>query len=141
VTYLPCAGSLESESAAKSPGRPANLDRPASPDSHADPASRLGTGTPLGPPAPVGPPPPATLGVLGGRFWAGGNADSGAPGQAALGQRISSRLFSVGLDLNLLMRRLNDEPGVGRLEHAITEIDDAIKDLRHLMLAITQRLA
>ena len=136
VTYLSWAGSLEYDSALTSPDNP---DRPANPDSHADPAGRDGPGTPAGPPIP---PRPAHPDGLGGRSRAGCHADSGAPGlTAALGQAISNRLFSAGLDLDFVMMTRHDEPGVRRLEHAITEIDDAIKELRHLMVAITQRLA
>jgi hypothetical protein len=136
VTHLPWAGSLESNSAAKSPDSP---DRPANPDSHAGPASRLGTATLEGLPSP---PRPLRSDGADGRPRAGSHPDSGAPGQpAALGQAISNRLFSAGFDLDFVMMTRHDEPGVRRLEHAITEIDDAIKDLRHLMVAIMQRLA
>jgi hypothetical protein len=138
VTYLPLAGSLEYDSS-DSPNRPASPDRPnrpANPDWPADPASRLGVG------APASPPRPARSDGAGGRPRAEGHTDSGASGEVAtLGQAISNRLFSAGLDLDFVMMTLNDEPGARRLEHAITEIDDAIKDLRHLMVAITQRLA
>lgn len=136
MTYLPWAGSLEYDSAVTSPDSPDRPDRPANPDWPADPASRLGVGVPASPPR------PARSDGAGGRPRAGGRTDSGASGEvAALGQAISNRLFSAGLDLNFVMMTRHDEPGVRRLEQAITEIDDAIKDLRHLMLAITQRLA
>jgi hypothetical protein len=139
MTYLPWAGSLESDSADTSPDSPAHPDRPIIPDSHADPAGRDGPGTSAGPPSL---PRPANPNGLGGRSRAGSHPDSGAPGQAAaLGQAISNRLFSVGLDLHFVMMTRHEGPGVPRLEHAIAEIDDAIKDLRHLMVAITQRLA
>lgn len=53
------------------------------------------------------------------------------------GQEISNHLFSAGLDLHFTLMTMPDGPGRDRVEHAITEIDDAIKDLRHLMVEIT----
>ncbi|HEX6451367.1 MAG TPA: hypothetical protein VF060_18115 [Trebonia sp.] len=133
MTYLPWAGSLESDITSTSPDHP---DRPVNPESHADPLSRPGPGTS---PEPSSPPRPASLGE---RSQAESYADSGvSPEAAALGQMISNRLFSASFDLHFVMMTRNDGPGVRRLEHAIAEIDDAIKDLRHLILAITQRLA
>lgn len=66
-------------------------------------------------------------------------AEGADPG--AFGQAISNHLFSAGLDLHFALATLNDGPGRDRLAHAITEIDDAIRDLRHLMVEITERLA
>jgi hypothetical protein len=57
------------------------------------------------------------------------------------GQTISNRLFSAGLDLHFVLMMVRDGPGRHRLEHAVAELDEAIKDLRHLMLAVSQRLA
>lgn len=139
MTYLPSADSLESHSVGTSPDSPAGLDRPENPDSHADPAGRRDPDIPAGLPVPRRPAGPD---ALDGRSRAGSHADSGAPAQAAaLGQAISSRLFCASLDLHFVMMTRHDRAGGLRLEHAIAEIDDAIKDLRHLMLAITQPLA
>jgi hypothetical protein len=136
MTYLPWAGSLDSDSTSTSPDRPVS---PVNPDSHADPAGRRGPGIPAGPPSLPRPADPADPD---GWSPAGCHADSAAPGQTAvLGQAISNRLFSAGLDLHFVMMTRQDGPGVPRLEHAIAEIDDAIKDLRHLIIAITQPLA
>jgi len=136
MTYLPWAGSLESHSVGTSPDSPESLD------SHADPAGRRGPDISAGIPIPSR---PANPDDLGGRSQAGGHTDSGAPAQAAaIGQAISNRLFSASLDLHfVLMARYDGHGGPGklRLDHAIAEIDEAIKDLRHLMLAVTQPLA
>jgi hypothetical protein len=72
----------------------------------------------------------------GGRFPAARLADPGA-----VGQEISSRLFSAGCDLHFAMMTVREGPGRQRLEHAVQEIDEAIRELRHLMLAIMERLA
>lgn len=61
------------------------------------------------------------------------------PGMYA--QTISNHLFSAGLDLHFTLMTLHDGPGRDRVEQAITEIDDAIRDLRHLMTEIAERLA
>jgi hypothetical protein len=139
MTYLPWAGSLDSDSAGISPDSPGPPDRAIDSDSHEDPAGHLGPSTPSGPPSI---PRPADPDGLGGRTWPGYHSDSAAPAEAAaLAQVISHRLFSAGLDLHFVMMARRDGPCTPRLEHAIAEIDDALKDLRHLMLAITQRLA
>jgi hypothetical protein len=61
-------------------------------------------------------------------------ADTGS-----LGQVISARLFTAGLDLQYVLAATNHGPGEKRLEHAINEIDEAIKQLRHLMLAVMEQ--
>lgn len=65
-------------------------------------------------------------------------AGVGAGGEDAvstLGQAVADRLFSVGLDLNYLLVLIGDEVGANRLRHALKEIDEAIGDLRLLMIA------
>lgn len=52
-----------------------------------------------------------------------------------LAQEITSRLFSAGQDLYFALMMVRDGPARSWLEHAVTELDDAITDLRHLMLA------
>ena len=54
----------------------------------------------------------------------------------AYAQMISNHLFSAGLDLHFTLMTLQPGPGRDRVEKAITEIDDAIRDLRHLMTEI-----
>lgn len=66
-------------------------------------------------------------------------AEDADPG--AFGQEISNHLFSAGLDLHYTLMTMPAGPGRDRVEHAIAQIDDAIKDLRHLMVEITKRLA
>ena len=63
------------------------------------------------------------------------------PDRGAVGQEISSRLFSAGCDLHYAMMTVREGQGRQRLEHAVQEIDDAIRELRHRMLAIIARLA
>lgn len=53
----------------------------------------------------------------------------------ALGDEITNQLFLAGLDLCSALSLATDESVRVRLEHAVAEIDDAIKDLRHLMVA------
>lgn len=57
----------------------------------------------------------------------------------ALAQVITSRLFSAGLDLYSALTLVRDGPARARLDHAVTELDIAIKDLRHLMLAFWEQ--
>jgi hypothetical protein len=63
-----------------------------------------------------------------------------APGHGGdarvLGQEISHRLFSAGLDLDFALSLDGDGPAADRLRHAVAELDEAIKDLRHLMLGV-----
>ena len=148
MTYLPWAGSLQSDSVndpadahragsvhgsrARSPSSPRDGDGYARPD----------------PPDPLDAPDPRDpLDALDaaarqarldrdGQFPAEIRADPGA-----IGQEISNRLFSVGCDLHFALMTLREGPGKRRLGHAIHEIDDALRDLRHLMLAITEQLA
>lgn len=64
------------------------------------------------------------------------------PGQdndaGALGQAIANRLFSAGFDLHFALALAGDgaSPAAQRLRHAVGELDEAIKDLRHLMLTV-----
>jgi hypothetical protein len=62
------------------------------------------------------------------------HADRCDPG--VLGQAISNKLFSVGMDLHFALMQTRDRQSRERLEHAVAEIDDAVKDLRHLMTAL-----
>lgn len=156
MTYLPWAGSLQSDSA-HDPADPeragnahgsrphsspsprdtdgyASQDRPVtrdSPDSQ-DPDSR---DSPAGAAARSPEPPDAVAGE--GRPGRARNY----PDPAAVGQEISRRLFSAGCDLHFALMTVRDEPARYRLEHAVHEVDDAIRELRHLMLAILERLA
>ncbi len=59
----------------------------------------------------------------------------------ALGQAICHRLFSAGLDLDCALSLDGEGPAADRMRHAVVELDDAIKDLRHLMLAVSGPLA
>jgi hypothetical protein len=54
----------------------------------------------------------------------------------ALGQAIAARLFSAGLDLHFALMLSGDGPAAQRLRHAVGELDDAIRDLRSLLLAL-----
>jgi len=53
-----------------------------------------------------------------------------------LGQVIAARLFSAGLDLHSALTLIADGPVSDRLYHAVDELDEAIRDLRHLVLAL-----
>ena len=53
-----------------------------------------------------------------------------------LGQSIATRLFSAGLDLNSVLMLTGDGPARQRLRQVVEELDEAIKELRHLMLAV-----
>lgn len=54
-----------------------------------------------------------------------------------LGQSITTRLFSAGLDVNFVLMLTGDGPARQRLLHVIDELDEAINELRHVMLAVT----
>jgi hypothetical protein len=54
----------------------------------------------------------------------------------ALAQAISGRLLSAGLDLNSALMRCGDGPASAGLWHAVAELDEAITDLRRLVLAV-----
>ncbi len=54
----------------------------------------------------------------------------------ALGQEIVGRLFRAGLDLHFALTLTADGRSANRLQHAVAELDRAIHDLRHLMLAV-----
>jgi hypothetical protein len=54
----------------------------------------------------------------------------------ALGQQIAARLFIAGLDLDSALTLIADGPVADRLQAAIGELDGAIRDLRHLLLAL-----
>lgn len=63
--------------------------------------------------------------------------DEGAVG--ALGQAISNRLFTAGLDLSSVLMLVHDEPTLMRLQHAVDELDEALRDLRRLMLMMPEQ--
>lgn len=65
-----------------------------------------------------------------------GDRARGRDDAAALGQAISHHLFSAGLDLDFALSLDGNGPAGGRLRHAVAELDQAVKDLRHLMLAV-----
>jgi hypothetical protein len=58
----------------------------------------------------------------------------------AFGQSITVRLFAAGLDLNSALMRVesgharSDDQTAEGIRHAIAEIDEAIRELRHLIL-------
>ena len=62
----------------------------------------------------------------------GADADAGV-----LAETIVSRLFSAGMDLHFALMVTGDGVVAPKLRHAIGELDEALKSLRHLMLAIT----
>jgi hypothetical protein len=66
--------------------------------------------------------------------------DLRSPGDAvdtgALGQQIANCLFSTGMDVQFALMVAGDGPAGSHLRHAVGQLDDAIKDLRCLMLAI-----
>jgi hypothetical protein len=63
--------------------------------------------------------------------------DLGSGGDVgALGEAISRRLFSAGLDLDFALSLDGNGPVAGRLRHAVAELDQAVKDLRSLMFAV-----
>ena len=82
-----------------------------------------------GPAQPTGPPP---------FRWPDDDArDPGCDGDVrALGQGIAARLFIAGLDLHSALTLIADGPVADRLQAAIAEIDGAIRDLRHLVVAV-----
>jgi len=63
------------------------------------------------------------------------------PDAGALGQAIANLLFSAGMDLQFALMVVGDGPSAPRLRHAVGELDEAIKDLRFLMLAIPGQAA
>jgi hypothetical protein len=58
-----------------------------------------------------------------------------------LGDEVTNRLFLAGLDLCSALGLATDKSVRLRLEQAITELDEALKDLRHLMLAALEAQA
>jgi len=58
------------------------------------------------------------------------------PSAALIAQEITGRLFTAGYDLCFVLGMASDGPGRDRLEHAVSEVDGAIRDLRHLMLTL-----
>jgi hypothetical protein len=65
--------------------------------------------------------------------------DQTYPDAALIAQAITARLFMAGYDLCFVLGMTNDRPGRDRLEHAVSEVDGAIRDLRHLMLTLWER--
>jgi hypothetical protein len=68
------------------------------------------------------------------RLWQAQDAKTADTG--SLGQAIVNRLFSAGLDLALVRSQIPDGPAADRLSHAVSQLDEAIIDLRRLMLAV-----
>lgn len=58
------------------------------------------------------------------------------PDAALIAQAMTNRLFTAGYDLCFVLGMASDGPGRDRLEHAVSEVDGAIRDLRHLMLTL-----
>lgn len=58
------------------------------------------------------------------------------PDPGALGQAIADRLFSAGMDLQFALMVAGDGPAASHLRHAVDQLDEAVKDLRHLVLAV-----
>ena len=139
MTYLPWAGSLQSDSAhdPADPERAGNAhgSRPHSSHSPRDTDGYASQDSPDDAAAQSPDPPDAVAGEA-----RPGRAGS-YPDPGAVGQEISRRLFSAGCDLHYALMTVREEPARYRLEHAVHEIDDAIRELRHLMLAILERLA
>jgi hypothetical protein len=54
------------------------------------------------------------------------------------GQAIAERLFSVGLDLDYALTMAGDGPGAIRLRQAAAELDQAVLDLRFLMISLSR---
>lgn len=67
-------------------------------------------------------------------------ADAGyplpAPEVTALGQSVTLRLLSAGLDLNVALTQAHDEAETRRLRRAVRELDAAVRELRRLVLAV-----
>ena len=70
-------------------------------------------------------------------------AHLGSPGDdhdvGARGQRIADCLFSAGMDLQFALMVAGDGPAESKLRHAVAQLDDAIRELRLLMLAIPEQ--
>jgi hypothetical protein len=59
----------------------------------------------------------------------------------SLGQAIANRLFAAGTDLQFALMVAGDGAAGSRLWHAVGELDEAIRELRFLMLAIPDQTA
>lgn len=59
----------------------------------------------------------------------------------ALGQAAVVRLLSAGLDLNVALTLRGEGAAESRLRDAICQIDEAVGDVRRLMLAVSGALA
>lgn len=57
----------------------------------------------------------------------------------ALGQTVAGRLFTAGLDLHFALMLIGDGPAAQRCNRAVDEIDQAIRQVRHLVLAVHER--
>jgi hypothetical protein len=66
----------------------------------------------------------------------GHDSDSGSPGEA-----IAGRLFCAGLDLHFALMVTGDSPAASRLHRAITELDQAILEVRHMILGLARPAA
>jgi hypothetical protein len=74
-----------------------------------------------------------------GIFFVPDGFDQTYPDAALIAEAITSRLFTAGYDLCFVLGMTSDGPGKTRLEHAVSEVDGAIRDLRHLMLTLWER--
>lgn len=55
---------------------------------------------------------------------------------SVLGDEITNKMFLAGMSLCSAIGLTTDEPVRLRLERAVADLDDALKDLRHLMVAV-----
>jgi hypothetical protein len=55
---------------------------------------------------------------------------------ALIADAITRRLFSAGYDLYFVLAMTGDGPARTRLEHAVDELDGALRDVRRLMITI-----
>lgn len=60
------------------------------------------------------------------------------PDVAALGQSVMLRLFSAGLDMNVALGLVGGGAGEAHLRRAVGDLDEAVRDLRHLLLALPE---
>jgi hypothetical protein len=63
------------------------------------------------------------------------------PDVSTLGEAIANHLFSAALDLHFALMVAGEGVVTPRLRHAVGQLDEAVKDLRHLMLAIPRQAA
>jgi hypothetical protein len=58
------------------------------------------------------------------------------PPPAELGESAIAHVFRAGLHLNVVLAQAGDDAIESRLRGAIGELDEAVRDLRNLMLAV-----